>query len=175
MLNAEVRRGKDSQPMAKSETSLGKFFSVGVWWGRIMTLDNVKRKHFQLVTRCYFCNEMGETVDLLMLHCQWSQKLWDLIFSTLGVHLAMVGSVRNTLKAWTCMAIQRNGRKIWCALPYCIFCTIWKQMNRIAFDYQLLSLQIWMTSMLSVGVVQGSNLALAKVIKGIYLLVRQLE
>lgn len=60
---------------------------------------SVKRKRIQLAYWCYFCNEMEETIDHLMLHCCWSQNPWVFYFAVQGEHYTMDGSVKNTLRA----------------------------------------------------------------------------
>ncbi|WMV14171.1 hypothetical protein MTR67_007556 [Solanum verrucosum] len=41
----------------------------------------LKKKGFQLVFRCFLCNEMAETNSHLFLHCKVTAQLWSLFFS----------------------------------------------------------------------------------------------
>lgn len=50
------------------------------WWkvahGKILTIDNLKKKDFYLVNRCYLCNEVEETIMHLMFQCPYSKEIW---------------------------------------------------------------------------------------------------
>jgi hypothetical protein len=53
-----------SQPSTRAA-----FFEWSVTLGKILTLNNLKKRHVILVDRCCMCKRKGESVDHLLLHC----------------------------------------------------------------------------------------------------------
>jgi hypothetical protein len=51
--------------------------------GKIITLDNLKKRHVIIVDRCCLCKRNGESVDHLLLHCDVASTLWSALFSAL--------------------------------------------------------------------------------------------
>ena len=54
-------------------------------WEKILTLEQVKRRGFSLVNRCFLCQRNEETIDHILLHCEKTWILWQLTFSLSGV------------------------------------------------------------------------------------------
>jgi hypothetical protein len=54
--------------------------------GKILTLDNLKRRNIVLVNRCGMCKKEEESIDHLLLHCERSNdKCYS--FSKLAINL----------------------------------------------------------------------------------------
>lgn len=51
------------------------------WWvashGKILTIDNLVRRGFQLVNRCVLSKEEEETIVHLFFHCPFSRGTWS--------------------------------------------------------------------------------------------------
>ena len=45
------------------------FFTWEASWGKVLTLDQLKKRGRVLANRCFLCGEGEETVDHLLLHC----------------------------------------------------------------------------------------------------------
>ena len=58
-------------------------------------------------------------------------------------------SVRETLLGWNGLFVGKRRKIVWRAGPLCIFWTVWKTTNRIAFDDEVLSIQRLKTSFLN--------------------------
>ena len=48
-------------------TKMG-IFSWEAAWGKILTLDNLKRRGMAFANRCFLCEEDEETIDHLLIH-----------------------------------------------------------------------------------------------------------
>jgi hypothetical protein len=57
------------------------FFTWSAALRKILTMDNLRKRHFILVNRYCLCKLNGESVDLLLLHCEVANALWNAIFS----------------------------------------------------------------------------------------------
>ena len=55
-------------------------------------------------------------------------------------------TVKDTLLGWSDSFVDKKRGKIWRAAPLCLFWTMWKERNRIAFDNEALSIQRLKTS-----------------------------
>ena len=60
------------------------FFAWEASWGRVLTLDQLKRRGKALANRCFLCEEKEEDIDHLLLHCKKVKMLWDLLLSIVG-------------------------------------------------------------------------------------------
>ena len=50
-------------------------------------------------------------------------------------------SVKEVLFSWRGHLVGKKRKKIWKAIPLCIFWTVWKEMNRLAFKGGVLHIQ----------------------------------
>ena len=68
-------------------------------WGKVLTLDNLKRRGMAFANRCFLCEEDEETINHLLIHCRSAKMLWDLLLSIGGVSWVFPSSVIHTLLA----------------------------------------------------------------------------
>ena len=54
------------------------FFAWEVSWGKVLTLDQLKKRGITLANRCFLCEEEEETIDHMLIHCPTTRMLWDL-------------------------------------------------------------------------------------------------
>ena len=69
-------------------------------WGKVLTLDQLKRRGMIVANRCFMCEEEEENIDHLLIHCKFAKMLWDLILSIVGISWVFLHSVLHTLLAW---------------------------------------------------------------------------
>ena len=51
------------------------FFVWEVWWGKILTMDQLKKRGFSLANKCPFCEQTEEVLKHLFIHYP---KIWGL-------------------------------------------------------------------------------------------------
>ena len=51
------------------------FFAWETSWGKVITLDQLKRRGRALANRCCLCEEDEETIDHLLIHCKIARML----------------------------------------------------------------------------------------------------
>lgn len=50
-----------------------------------LTQDNLCKRSFQLVNRCYLCQQNSESINHLFLHCPVTADMWYMFLSILGI------------------------------------------------------------------------------------------
>jgi hypothetical protein len=73
------------------------FFVWSTTLGKILTQDNLRKRHVIVINRCYMCKKTGETVDHLLLHCNVASILWNSLFSRFRMSWVMPRQVINLL------------------------------------------------------------------------------
>ena len=101
-------------------SKMGIFFWEAAW-GKILTLDNLKRRGMTFANICFLCEEDEETIDHLLIHCKSAKMLWDLFLSMVGISWVFPQSVLHTLLAYQGVVVGKKRKKIWIAAPSCLF------------------------------------------------------
>jgi hypothetical protein len=76
------------------------FFVWTASLGKILTLDNLRKRGLIVVEWCYMCKRSGESINHLLLHCEVARTLWSVIFSLFGVKWVMNERVLDLLACW---------------------------------------------------------------------------
>ena len=74
-------------------TSYGAFVFLLRWvsllgklWGKVLTLDQLKRRGWNLANRCFLCCAEEEMINHILIHCSKARVLWELVFALFGVN-----------------------------------------------------------------------------------------
>ena len=87
------------------------------------------------------CCTAEKIIDHLLIHCIKAKVLWDLLFTLFSVSWVLHSSVKEVLLGRHGSFVGKKRRKVWRAAPLCLFWTVWKERNRIAFENQEFSIQ----------------------------------
>jgi hypothetical protein len=112
---------------------MATFFTWSAALGRILTLDNLRKRHIIIVDRCCPCKRDGESVDHILLHCDVASALWNNIFSRFGISWVMPRSVLDLVACWWKFGRSRS-TTTWKMVPICIFWSIWRERNLRCFE-----------------------------------------
>jgi hypothetical protein len=89
------------------------------WWlkGKILSLDNLRCRRIWVLDWCFMCKRAGESVNHLMIHCEYAWELWSMIFCLFGVSWAILQTTYDLLHCW-----RRKGPAyvVWNAIPSCL-------------------------------------------------------
>ena len=113
------------------------FFAWEASWGKVLTLDQLKRKGIPLVNRCCLCEENEETINHLLIHCLRAKMLWVLILAITDFNWVFPRTVRQLLLAWQSASVGKKRKRIWMAAPLCIFWTLWMERKRVVFENEV--------------------------------------
>jgi hypothetical protein len=61
------------------------FFTWSATSGKLLAMDNLRKRHIIVVDWCCMCKKSGELVDHLLLNCQIATALWNVIFNCVGL------------------------------------------------------------------------------------------
>ncbi|RVX21313.1 hypothetical protein CK203_001961 [Vitis vinifera] len=90
------------------------FFGWEATWGKTLTLDQLQRRDK---------NSLGAA------------------FSMFGVQWVLPATVKETLSGWNGSFVGKKRKGVWKASPLCLFWTVWKTRNKVAFEEEELSIQ----------------------------------
>uniref|UniRef100_A0A2N9HC79 Reverse transcriptase domain-containing protein n=1 Tax=Fagus sylvatica TaxID=28930 RepID=A0A2N9HC79_FAGSY len=110
------------------------FFVWVAAMGRILTIDNLRRRHVIVLDWCCMCKESGESLSHLLLHCSAAREIWSFIFSIFSIQWIMPGGVIDLLSCWGDSCHSSRIRKVWNMVPPCVFWCIWWERNSRSFE-----------------------------------------
>ena len=100
------------------------FFAWETSWGKVLTLDNLKRRDRALANKCFLCGGGEETVDHLLIHCSRPESV-GVAFSHFGGSIGCSLCVKESLLSWKVLLWVSIAIRLEWQPPQCIFWTIW--------------------------------------------------
>jgi hypothetical protein len=82
---------------------------------KILTLDNLKKRHVIMVDRCCMCKKNGKSMDHLLL------AMWNALFTHFGMSWVMPTSIIDLFACWW-TSRRLKSPEIWKMVPTCLFC-----------------------------------------------------
>ncbi|RVX14665.1 Transposon TX1 uncharacterized 149 kDa protein [Vitis vinifera] len=76
------------------------FFAWEASWGKILTLDKLQRRGWQLPNRCFLCGYEEESANHILLHCTVTKTIWEITLAIFGVQWVFPESVIEVLLSW---------------------------------------------------------------------------
>ena len=117
------------------------FFAWEAAWGKILTLDRLQKRGWQLPNRCFLCGCEEENVNHILLRCIVVRALWEIVLALVGVQWVFPELVKEALFSWRGSFVGKKRKNFWNSIPLCIFWTVWKERNRLAFKEGVLHIQ----------------------------------
>ena len=117
------------------------FFAWEATWEKILTLDRLQNRGWQLYNHCYLCGCEEENVNHILLYYTVVRVLWEIILALFEVQWVFPETVKEVLFCWRGPFVGKKRKKIWNSIPLCIFWTVWKKINRLAFRVGSLAIQ----------------------------------
>lgn len=102
--------------------------------GKILTLDNLRRRRVIVVNWCCMSKWSGESLDHLLLHCEVSKDLWSAIFILFGVQWVKPETVIELLDYWRGQVGSRLVLAVWRIASLCLMWIIWREWNARCFE-----------------------------------------
>jgi hypothetical protein len=109
------------------------FFAWTAAQGKILTLDNLRKKRVIVIDRCCMCKMNGESVDHILLHCEVARALWNAIFSRFNLSWVMSLRVVDLFACWWTGGRSRSAA-VWKMVPCCLLWCLWREHNDRQFE-----------------------------------------
>jgi hypothetical protein len=103
-------------------------------FGKILTLDNLRKRGLIVVDWCCMCKRSGESINHLLLHCEVARTLWSVLFTLFGVKWVLNGRVLDLMACWKGQRGNKMVMEVWKMAPLCLMWTIWKERNARCFE-----------------------------------------
>ena len=117
------------------------FFARETAWGKVLTLDKLQIRGWHLPNICFLCGCVEEIIHHLLLHCPIVSSLWEIIFPLFGLSWVFPKTIKDALLNWKGSFVGKKRSKVWKSIPVCIFWTVWKKRNCLAFRNGSLAVQ----------------------------------
>jgi hypothetical protein len=109
------------------------FFCLVGTLGKILTLDNLRRRHVIIINRCCMCKRHEKSVDHLLLHCETACALWNTIFSRFELSWVMPSRAIDLFACWGIGGRSRSA-VVWKMVPSCLLWCLWRERNDRNFE-----------------------------------------
>ena len=109
------------------------FFVWEAAWGKVLTLDRLQKRGWQLPNQCFLSGSEEENVNYLLIHCTVARVLWEIVLGLFGAQWVFPETVKEVLLSWKGSFVGKKRKKIWRSIPLFIFWMVWKEKNRLAF------------------------------------------
>ncbi|CAN0926087.1 hypothetical protein LINGRAHAP2_LOCUS35132 [Linum grandiflorum] len=123
-----------------------------VFHKKFATIDNLQRRGFYLVNWCVLCCHCSESVDHLLLLCDFSSSVWAMVSSTLSIFGPFLPDAKEFVTAWKGMNCIASFSDVMKVLMHATFWYLWMERNdRIFRDKSRTVKQIFVRIMIAVG------------------------
>ena len=95
------------------------FFAWEVSWGKVLTLDQLKKRGRPLANKCFLCEKEEETLNHFLVHCLQARILWELILAIVDIGWVFPFSVQQVLLALQGTQVGKKRKKVWRAALLC--------------------------------------------------------
>ncbi|XP_042976492.1 uncharacterized protein LOC122307595 isoform X2 [Carya illinoinensis] len=102
--------------------------------GKILTIDNLRKRGMVVMEWCYLCKKSRESIDHLLLHCEVAGELWAGILSRTGLNWVMPRSVEELLARWNRPRNSAQLAAVWRMMPLCLMSRLWSERNESCFN-----------------------------------------
>jgi hypothetical protein len=96
-------------------------------------VDNL-RWEFQLINQCCLCKKEEETINHLLLHCEFTVDIWHLMLNSFGVFWVTPGNILQLLHCWKFIGHGRPKETIWKVISALLMRSIWRERNCLLFE-----------------------------------------
>jgi hypothetical protein len=109
------------------------FFAWTAALGKILTVDNLRKRQIIVINRCCMCKKNEESVDHLLLHCEVACDMWNVVFCRFSLSWVMPRRVVDLFACWWTGGRSQSA-VVWKMVPCCLFWCLWMERNDRQFE-----------------------------------------
>ena len=110
------------------------FFVWTAALGKILTMENLRKRRVIILDWCCMCKSSGESVYHLFLHCPLACELRTMVLVMFGKTWVMPRDVVDLLCCWKGIRGNSEAGKIWKMVPHCLMWCLWQERNDRTFN-----------------------------------------
>ncbi|CAM8966313.1 unnamed protein product [Rhodiola kirilowii] len=111
----------------KVEMFIWRVYEGGLLTKLALLRRRVLRKEEDLM--CVLCEKEQESADHLLIHCEWSWKLWTTSIDWWGACWVAPETSKALLESWAIGGNSKSYKRVWRTLGYAIMWSIWEERN----------------------------------------------
>jgi hypothetical protein len=116
------------------------FFVWTAALGKILTMDNLRKRNIIATEWCCMCKKSGESIVHLLLHCEVAVEVWNMVCQLFGVMWVMPGSLTECLGSWRAQKGIDTVLQTWRMASLCVMWCLWRERNARSFEDRELGL-----------------------------------
>ncbi|CAN0887259.1 hypothetical protein LINGRAHAP2_LOCUS15577 [Linum grandiflorum] len=101
--------------------------------GRILTMDNLRRRGLIAPNRCTLCYKDGESIDHIFLACSFSRKVWSRFSAALSISGPVHHIFSEVVMGWKGMHCMMDFTSVMGVLLHAFCWFIWLERNDRVF------------------------------------------
>ena len=100
---------------------------------KILTIDNLMKRGFNIGNRCYLCKNDVESANHLTLHFSYTKKIWERVCGLMSIGWVFPDTMQRCFASWKPPSNNSLILRLWdFILPYLCW-HIWKECNDRVF------------------------------------------
>lgn len=80
---------------------------------KILTTDNLLKREFNIVNRCYLYKEANELVNHLTIHCSYTIRLWEKVCVFLNITWVFPLTIQEFFNGWKSPSTNNLVMRLW--------------------------------------------------------------
>jgi hypothetical protein len=112
------------------------FFNWAAALDKILTIYNLRKRGLTLVNWCCLCKKSEETINHLLIHCEFTSEIWHLVLILFGVSwvMWMPSNIVELFQCWRTQGWGHSKEAIWKVIPTLLMWCIWRKRNPRLFE-----------------------------------------
>ena len=87
------------------------FFAWEATWGKVLILDRLQKRGWQISNCCFLCGCEEEIVNHILIHCIVARVLWEIVLILFGIQWVFPETVKEVLISWMSPFVGKKGKR----------------------------------------------------------------
>ena len=100
---------------------------------KILIMDNLLKRGFNIVNRCYLCKNDVESVNHMTMHCSYTNRVWERVRGFLNIAWVFPTTIQDFFNGWKPPSNNALVLRLCDLILPFLFWGIWKEHNDWVF------------------------------------------